>query len=256
MLPLQKQNSSKSSAGPPRSRVLRWAALSFLSGIAIGLALSGCSLLSPTVRSAESVSKNPAARPAVVYVSDFEMAPDSVQSEDPFAALPLHAYKEESKARSLVATMSNSIVADLGKKGITAERLPANSPIPNEGWLVRGVFQKVDEGDRARRAVIGFGFGQTDLQVAAWVDDLSAKAAALPFYRAQLDATSNKMPGAAITLNPYVAAAKYVIAGHDLDRSAQATAEKIADQVASQMAASLGKVSNDQPIQSNLSFAR
>jgi hypothetical protein len=222
----------------PRGHLARWAALSPLNTIVIGLALSGCSSLSGNVRSAESVSKAPVARPAVVYVSDFEMAPNSIQSENPFATHPLHAYREQSEARSIVVTMSTSIVEDLADKGITAERLPANSPIPTEGWLVRGVFTKIDEGDRAKRAVIGFGFGQTDLQVATWVDDLSAKAAPSPLYRAQLDATSNKMPGAVVTLNPYVAAAKYVIAGHDLDRSAHATAEKIADQIASQVAAS------------------
>ena len=36
-------------------------------------------------------------------------------------------------ALSPVATMSNSIVEDLAKKGIEAERLPASSPLPREG---------------------------------------------------------------------------------------------------------------------------
>jgi hypothetical protein len=131
--------------------------------------------------------------------------------------------------------MSESIVKDLGKKGITAARLPANSPFPQQGWLVRGVFLKIDEGNRVRRAVIGFGSGQTDLEVATSTDALSAKTAPAPLYREQTNATSNKLPGAVVTLNPYVAAAKFVLAGHDLDHSTQVTAQKIADEIAARV---------------------
>jgi hypothetical protein len=48
----------------------------------------------------------------------------------------------------------------------------------------------------------------------------------------QTDAKSNKLPGAVITLNPYVATGEFILAGHDLDRSTRATAEKIADEIA------------------------
>ena len=169
---------------------------------------------------------------AVVYVTDFGLTPGSIQSETRSAALPLHAYLEEAKARSLVDMMSSAIVEDLAEKGITAIRLAANAPLPRQGWLVRGIFTKVDEGNRVRRAVIGFGAGQTDLQVAVATVDLSAGMAASPIYRAQIDATSNKRPGAIILPNPYVAAAKFVLAGRDLDRSTRATAQRIADDIA------------------------
>jgi Domain of unknown function (DUF4410) len=202
--------------------------------VAMGLVLAGCSP-SAKVLSVKDVSKGPVSQPAMVYVSDFELAPDSIQSESRLSSHRLHAYLEQSKARSLVVTMSNSIIEDLAKKGIASERLTANSPLPRKGWLVRGVFMKVDEGDRAKRAVIGFGSGQTDLKVLTTTDDLSAEPAPTPLYRMQLDSTSNKAPGAVITLNPYVAAAKFVLAGKDLDRSTQATAEQIADKVAARV---------------------
>lgn len=207
----------------------RTAARRLLGTVAISLAITGCS--SAKVVSVQDVSTAAASRPAVVYVADFELAPGSIQSEAPFASRPLHAFLEQSKAQSLVATMSMLIVDDLTKKGIAASRLPANSPLPKQGWLVRGVFMRVDEGGRVKRAVIGFGSGQTDLQVAASTDDLSAGTAPAPLYRVQTDATSNKLPGAVVTLNPYVAAAKFVLAGHDLDRSTRATAQKIADEI-------------------------
>jgi len=197
--------------------------------VALGVTLAGCT--SAKVVSVDDASNGPASRPAVVYVQDFELAPDSIQSEAPTAALPLHAYLEQHKAESLVATMSTAIVDDLTKKGIAAQRLPANAPLPKQGWLVRGVFQKIDEGNRVRRAIIGFGSGQTDLSVTTTTDDLSTGTAPAPLYTAQTDSTSNKMPGAVVTLNPYAAAAKFVLAGRDLDHSTQATAGKIADLV-------------------------
>jgi len=198
----------------------------------IGLALTGCA--TGKITSVKD-SSTAAAPPAVVYVADFELAPNSVQSGTPSAALPIHAYLEQSKAQSLIPTMSDAIVQDLTKKGIVAERLPVDSPLPKQGWLVRGTFIEVNEGDRLKRAIIGFGSGQTDIEVAATTDDLSADAGASPLFQTQTDATSNKLPGAVVTLNPYAAAAKFVLAGHDLDRGARDTAAKIADQVAAQV---------------------
>jgi hypothetical protein len=203
-----------------------------MTGAAICLALTSCS--TGKVTSVKDFS-TAAARPAVVYVADFDLAPNSVQSGTPTAALPIHAYLEQSKAQSLIPTMSAAIVQDLTKKGIAAERLPANSPRPKQGWLVRGTFMEVNEGDRLKRAIIGFGSGHTDIEVAATTDDLSAGAAAAPLFQAQTEASSNRLPGAAVTLNPYMAAARYLLAGHDLDRGTRDTAEKIADAVAARV---------------------
>jgi hypothetical protein len=242
---------SPATSPPPSSKAFsRWSAKRLLSSIVMGAVLAGCAP-SAKVLSVEDVSKSRASPPAVVYVADFELAPGSIQSETPLASRPFHAYREQSQARSLVATMRTSIVEDLAGKGIMAERLPPNSSLPKQGWLVRGVFMKVDEGDRARRAVIGFGSGQTDLEVAISTDDLSAETAPALLFRAQLDATSNKGPGAAITLNPYVAAAKFVLAGHDLDRSTQSIAEKIADEVAARVNGTAPKAQHKEAAQNS-----
>lgn len=203
-------------------------------GLVAGLMLAGCS--TGKITSVQTLSDGSAPQPAIVYVADFELAPGSLRSETPTAALPLHAYLEQEKAQSLIPAMSEAIVQDLTRKGIAAERLPVNSPPPKQGWLVRGVFLRVDEGDRLKRALIGFGSGQTDIEVATATDDLSS-GTPMPLYQAQADAASNKLPGAAVTLNPYAAAAKFVLAGRDLDHGARDTAEKIADEVAARMKA-------------------
>jgi len=198
--------------------------------------LGGCASAQVVSVSGVAGAKSPPApRPAIVHVADFTLDPDEIAAPPLAAVLPFHAARERMEARSLVDTMSGAIVADLAARGIAADRLPAKGTVPQAGWLVRGRFTAVDEGSRLKRAVIGFGSGATDLAVDVAIDNLAAGAA--PLGRLETDATSGKMPGAVVTLNPYVAAAKFVLAGHDLDRSTRQTAAKIADAIAARMEA-------------------
>lgn len=190
----------------------------------------------------------PVAAAAKVYVADFDLDANSIQQSGPGSTLnrvrpgiigsgPLAVGRTpQEQARDLVDVMSSSIVDDLRQRGIAAERLAPSAPLPSLGWLVRGAFLQVDAGNRLRRATIGFGSGSTDIQVIASVDELSA-GPPQPLYTIDAGAQSGKLPGAVVTLNPYVAAARFVMAGHDLDRNAKATAEKIADLAATRISA-------------------
>lgn len=190
----------------------------------------------------------PTRAPVIVYVADFDLDANAVQQSGPGSLInrvrpgiigsgPLGvARTPQQQARDLVDLMANSIVDDLHKDGITAERLAPGMPLPATGWLVRGVFLEVDAGNRLRRAGIGFGAGATDLQVVSSVDQLGA-GSPQPLYTIDTNAQSGKLPGAAVTLNPYVAAARFVMAGKDLDRNAKDTARKIADQVKTRVTA-------------------
>lgn len=199
--------------------------------MAVGLALAAYARADPPAGTGTAPGS------ATVYVADFSQMADAVQSSSPGATLPLHEFREREKAQSLVALMSNSIVDDLAKKGIAATRLTTDSPLPQQGWLVRGYFAKINEGNRVRRSVIGSGTGQTDLQVVTWIDTLPVGPDAGPVDSTQTTARSSRMPGAAVTLNPYAAAAKFVLAGQDLERNTRDTADKIADTVAARVAA-------------------
>ena len=207
------------------------------------LAACGGAKVTDTNALAASVSA-----PAMVYVTDFDLDASAVQQSGPGSLInrvrpgiigsgPLGiARTPEQQARDLVDLMANSIVDDLHKAGVAAERLAPGAPPPATGWLVRGVFLQVDAGNRVRRAAIGFGAGATDLQVASTVDQLGA-GAPQPLYTVDTNAQSGRLPGAVVTLNPYVAAARFVMAGKDLDRNAKDTAGKIADQVKARVAA-------------------
>jgi hypothetical protein len=130
----------------------------------------------------------------------------------------------------VVDLMATSLVDDLGEGGVTAIRLPPGSPPPAEGWLLRGVFTKVEQGNRLERTVIGFGAGQTEIQAVADVDDLS-HGPPPPLYDIDADADSSKLPGAIVMRNPYAAAAKFVIAGQSLDRNVRQAAKQIAEAI-------------------------
>jgi hypothetical protein len=65
-------------------------------------------------------------------------------------------------------------VHDPNAAGFPAERRPVGGALPPDGWLVRGAFTEADSGGIARRAVIGFGSGKTEMEVQVGVSDLAS----------------------------------------------------------------------------------
>jgi len=187
---------------------------------------------------------SPGATPApVVYVADFDLDAAAVKPDDsrPKRARrligslmpngPIVAEQDpQVHAQKIVSSMADKITSDLTHAGVDARRLPAGAPAPATGWVVRGVFLSVDEGNRIRRAVVGFGAGQGSLQVAVAVNDLATQGQP-PLYQEVDSGSSGHMPGAVVTLNPYVALAKFVLAGHDEAKTINDTAKEIAGTV-------------------------
>jgi hypothetical protein len=211
-----------------------------LAGVAL---LAGCK--SAQVTAQRDLATASPAKPTAVFVTDFELPPQSIQHEegllsgrpgpigrvgDRLAGTPENP---AARARQLVDLMSSSLVQSLKKAGLNAIRLSPGELLPRDGWVVRGIYTRVQEGNRIERALIGFGKGQTDVQVIAKVDDLS-QGELKPFYEIETDASSGSKPGAAPTLvlSPYGAAARFVMAGADLEKNVKQTASQIAEQVA------------------------
>jgi hypothetical protein len=146
-------------------------------------------------------------------------------SEDPTA-----------KARHLAALLSNTIVAELNNAGVRARRLEPVALIPQDGLLVGGEFLEVDEGNRMRRAMVGFGAGTEEVKVQVEMYDL-AKDSNSPFLVYGAGEEGRKGPGAVAFRNPYAAAARYVL-------SRRAT-EKDVVKLGNQIAADLVKISKE-----------
>ncbi|MFM0247757.1 DUF4410 domain-containing protein [Paraburkholderia sediminicola] len=180
----------------------------------------------------------------IVYVSDFELdvanvKPDSGPGQRlrglrgmlPSGPGPLGKDKNpEDHAKDIVNEMADALTADLKQGGVDARRSAAGQPLPATGWQVRGVFLSVDDGNRLRRAMVGFGAGQNNIQVAVSCDSLGT-ADLPPLYQAVEEADSKGKPGAVIKLNPYVIAAKFVMASGDEKKTIKKTAQEISDSV-------------------------
>ena len=207
--------------------------------------LTGCG--SAKVTGEHNYATLPPVKPTVIYVANFDLEAQNIKHEDGIVDGILHRDSDDGilggirhlrspdpaeRARKLVDLMSNSLVQDLTKAGFSAVRLLPGNPVPTQGWLVRGVFTEVQEGNRIRRTMIGFGAGATDIQVVTDINDL-AKGPPKPLYEIDTDATSGKGPGAApsLLLGPYGAIARYAMSRKDLDRNVQQTAKKIAEDI-------------------------
>lgn len=192
--------------------------------------------------------RNPAALPpakvSVVYVTDFELSAENVKQPSGVLPGPVgqimrggpSAMKSPAdRARDLVDLMAKTLTNSLVSEGINARRLGGGAPKPFDGWIVRGVFTKVEQGNRFQRAMIGLGAGQTDLTVVVTVED-PKQGAAVPMEDIVSGAHSSKMLGAApmavIRFNPATVAAKFVMSGLDMEKNVVQTAMKIAHEIA------------------------
>lgn len=174
-----------------------------------------------------------------VYVRDFELDAQNVQvDKGPGGQVrpgiierPRKREQQdpEAQAKKLVDTMSKSLIADLHKAGYKAERLSANDPAPSSGALLAGVFTEVDEGNRMHRALIGFGSGSVKMDLYVTLADLATPQK--PLYNLAQEDTSGKKPGAAITLNPYVAAVKFAMEKNAPEKTVKKTASQISEEV-------------------------
>ena len=180
----------------------------------------------------------------MVYVTDFDLefpqgsqaTNTSMMRQGPLSRLRerLQGGDPVTKAHAAIGMMATSITEDLNGDGVPAKRLYPGEPRPTTGWLVRGVVTQLDEGNQLRRAMVGFGAGESELALWVGVTDL-ARNPDTPFYSLEASDGSGKMPGAIVKLNPYVAAAKFVMSRHATERDVQSTASAIAKSIASEV---------------------
>lgn len=218
------------------------------------IALSGCRLLNSQhqggsiVTTGETVSGSlPKQLPKLVYVADFTLdsanftADQGVRGALPGGLLqnrgenlpkPLADNNPAAAAQAIVETMAKAITSKLKAKGIPAQRLEAGPmPLPAQGWMISGVFTDVDQGNRLQRAVMGFGKGATQMEVQAGISDLGSANPTAPFALFGTDKEQSRMPGAVVTKNPYVAAAKFVMEKNASTRDVDHTADQIVNEL-------------------------
>jgi hypothetical protein len=190
----------------------------------------------------------PTTKPEAIYVADFAIDSAEVKKENGVLREggllggnrmqrlnPLHRRENpEDTSRRLVNLLADSLTQDLRNYALPARRLLPGQPLPGKGWVVSGQFLEVDEGNRLRRAIIGFGQGATEMQIEVNVTNLSANPGT-PFLTLGSTTGSGERPGAAVTLNPYVAAAKFVLSKNASEKDVVHAASNIAAEIVKYM---------------------
>jgi hypothetical protein len=215
--------------------------------------LASCALAAILVCAASGAPPFPQEAPATihnfskdtkVWVSDFELDAGDVKTDKGGIVGEVrpgilerprkrHEQDPEYQAKKIVDLMAKSIVSDLEKAGYKAERLPPGAAQPSTGAGLTGVFTEVDEGNRRRRAIVGFGSGEAKMDLYVTLTDLAAPQK--PLYEMANNENSGKKLGAVITMNPYVAAAKFVMEKQAPEKTVKKTASDIAKEVESHL---------------------
>jgi len=215
--------------------------------------ITGCQMKHDSVLGAVEIRDEevkgpwPAGVPKTIYVSDFALGSERLEADQGVRGFlpgsrsrkngqrlphPLAHANPAEQARKIIDTMSLSLIKNLTDKGFVAQRLSnSQSVLPREGWLLQGVFTEVGEGNRIKRASIGLGRGATSMEAQVAVSNLASTTPKAPFIVFGTFKSPKKMPGAVVTLNPYVAAAKFVMEKNATEKDIQKTAEQIADEI-------------------------
>jgi hypothetical protein len=114
---------------------------------------------------------------------------------------------------------AEEMVKDIQNLGLPAERAASYTPIPRGAVGITGQFLNVDEGNKAKRLVVGFGQGQSkvDIRIQLYGFGLNRtgepETAATKLVELETHADSGAMPGAIVTGPVGAAAAGGVTAG-------------------------------------------
>jgi hypothetical protein len=137
--------------------------------------------------------------PEKIFIRDFEAPPEVFRVDR--SPEDLEEFRVVESAR-----LTRNIVWRVRERVAPATSLGIESDIPRGPyWLVIGRFERVNQGSRAMRMLLGFGAGGTKLDTIVEVYDLSEKKPRL-ITRFRTTGGSNAQPGAVANLTWYSAA--------------------------------------------------
>ena len=155
------------------------------------LFMIGCASVS--VAKVEKQSKKAFQKPSKIYVEEFTTT-DSV-----FHVNRTGAALKEFEAKT-ASQLSTNLVKQLNQSVFPADAKSKNSKTPTGScWLVTGTFERVDQGSRALRSIVGFGAGRTRIETKVVVMDLRGLKPA-ELFSFKTIGSSNQEPGPGIIM--------------------------------------------------------
>jgi hypothetical protein len=213
-------------------------------GLALLLALASCASIS-VQKAAEQTTPQ---MPQKIYVADFDTANGNFKVDRKGSELV--DFKQ-----NLQAMMQTASVTDLSHRLIPAVPTTKEQEFqPENAWLIRGEFTKVNQGSRLLRGTVGFGAGGTKMETNIYVYDLNQNSNT-PFLTFSTTGGSNTEPGAVTgaATDPVILAIGVVASGtggvaHGLTEDTARTTREITAELSDYMYRS-GWISKDKWIE-------
>jgi len=213
-----------------------------LAAIVLFISLSLCGICAAET-TADTTGAKVSAKPQMVYVADFALDVESGSKKSKGLLPARQKIKDtvnrtgvtgketpEETAKKIVDAMAESIVKELNDKNVKARRLFSQPPPFTDCLLLEGEFMDFDEGERMKRAIIGFGSGSSEMQVRMMFSEIMDGKTSLLIDTAT-DGKKSRMPGAVVTKNPYVAGAKFVLTKNAPEKEVKKLGSNIADKL-------------------------
>ena len=167
----------------------------------VGLTLIGLSGCGRTSVESVDVRAGGLPRPQRIVVHDFAVSASAVALDSAIGARALEAVKGEPEVQAhlrigeeVAKTLTENLVREIGKLGIPTVTAAGATPVTGPSLHIEGQFLTVDQGNRLRRAVIGFGAGASEVRTMVQVFETTGEGRALveDFYTT---AKSSRKPG-------------------------------------------------------------
>ena len=179
--------------------------------------MMGCA---KTVVKSEYESVTSLQRPSQIFVYNFAVSRQQVKENQGLFQPTINEIEgtttlahEGEIAEEVQTVAADELVIGLQNLGLPARRVSGTTPMPKGSLGITGQFLAVDEGNRARRLVIGFGSGQSqvDIRIQLYgfgIDPSKTESEIAPTKLLEFEThgDSGSMPGAAVTAGAGAAA--------------------------------------------------
>ena len=165
---MREKSSVKRYSGASGRRIRSYA----LTGIAVaGLALAGLAGCARTSVEQGNVKALGLPRPQLIIVHDFGVSASAVALDTAIGSRLLEAVKGNPEAdeqlkigQEVAKVVTENLVKEISKLGIPAVEAAKATPVAGPSLSIEGQFVTVDQGNRLRRAVVGFGAGASEVR--------------------------------------------------------------------------------------------
>jgi Domain of unknown function (DUF4410) len=121
-------------------------------------------------------------KPELIVVHDFGVTPGDVVLDRAIGARLVDVVKEAPASeqelqigRAVARIVTENLVKEISRVGIAAVAAAAATPVAGPSLAVEGQFLTVDQGNRLRRMVIGFGAGATEVRTLVQIYEITSE---------------------------------------------------------------------------------